>query len=167
MRPQLRATLIKLGASGAGAIAIAGALMVNWEGREYTPYVDPVGVLTVCAGITGPDVIRGKRYTPAECDALEAKHLAVAERAAKRQLVHYESYNRWRQAALIDFTYNLGEGNLSRSTLKRKFNAGDEVGGCWELRKWNKGRVRGVLTTLRGLVLRRADEMELCLDWRD
>jgi lysozyme len=30
-------------------------------------------VLTVCDGHTGPDIIAGKRYSDAECDAMLAK----------------------------------------------------------------------------------------------
>ncbi|KAK6697468.1 hypothetical protein SNK04_014040 [Fusarium graminearum] len=40
------------------------------EGRRYTPYYDSAGILTACAGITGPAVVKGKRYTDEECTRL-------------------------------------------------------------------------------------------------
>lgn len=164
MNPILRSRLLAV--TGAGAMAVAGVLQNYHEGRIYTPYIDPAGILTVCEGITGPDVIKGKTYTDAECDALGAKHRAFAEAAAKTTLIHYGTYNQWRQGALIDFTYNVGAANLASSTLARRFNAGDDVGGCNELVKWSKARVKGVLTTLKGLLTRRQDETELCLGWK-
>jgi lysozyme len=62
-----------------------------------------------------------------------------------------------RIAALIDFTYNLGAGNLRASTLRKRVNAGDWDAVPGELGKWNKsgGRV------LRGLTARRAAEAAL------
>uniref|UniRef100_UPI000225FC22 lysozyme n=1 Tax=Paracoccus sp. TRP TaxID=412597 RepID=UPI000225FC22 len=59
--------------------------------------------------------------------------------------------------ALVSFTYNLGAGNLTSSTLLRKLNAGDYAGAAAEFPTWNKagGKV------LNGLVRRRAAERAL------
>lgn len=89
MNPVLRKRL--LAAAGAGAIAIAGVLGAWYEGTGptrrlasgallYIPYKDPVGIWTVCRGVTGSAVIPSKRYTEAECVALERIHYAAAER---------------------------------------------------------------------------------------
>ena len=61
--------------------------------------------------------------------------------------------------ALVSFTFNLGEGALEESTLRRKLNAGDYEGAAAEFGKWVKagGQV------LAGLVRRRKDEAELFL----
>ncbi|WP_141124993.1 glycoside hydrolase family protein, partial [Salmonella enterica] len=70
----------RLIAGGAGAIAIAAAMLGGHdglEGRRYEPYRDVAGVLTVCDGHTGRDIISGKHYTDAECDALLNKDLAL------------------------------------------------------------------------------------------
>ena len=69
----------------------------------------------------------------------------------------------WQRAALIDFTYNLGEEALAGSTLARLFNAGQAQAGCEQLSRWVKARVQGELVTLRGLVDRRGAELEVCL----
>jgi lysozyme len=62
-----------------------------------------------------------------------------------------------RLAALIDFTFNLGSGQLRASTLRKRVNAGDWDAVPAELRKW----VRGGGRVLRGLVLRRGAEAAL------
>ncbi len=173
MPPALRNKIVA--AAGAGVLAVASVLGGWFEGdgptvvkggvTYYRVYTDDVGVRTVCRGITGRDVVEGKLYTQAECDKLQEKHLAVAEAAVKRQIESYEALTIWQQAALIDFTYNLGESNLAGSTMRRLFNAGDIAGGCRELKKWVKGRVKGQLVTMRGLVDRREVERELCAEW--
>jgi lysozyme len=76
MNSSLRNKLI--GAASAGAIAIGGVLITDQEGVKYTPYLDPVGIPTVCAGVTGPDVVMSKTYTKAECDNLLYKHMLPA-----------------------------------------------------------------------------------------
>lgn len=63
------------------------------------------------------------------------------------------------RGALVSFTYNLGAGNLKKSTLLKKVNSGDFEGASNEFGKWvNAGGKR-----LEGLVKRRAAEKELFL----
>lgn len=152
-----------LAAAGAGSIAIAGVLVSHFEPGKIRgkPYIDPVGVLTVCDGHTGPDIDPKRIYTDAECDAWRDADLAIADRAVRRLIT--VPLNDWQRAALIDFTYNLGAGNLAESTMRRKFNAGDYAGACAELDRWVKGRVGGVLVTLPGLVTRREVDTWVCL----
>ncbi|RSZ28802.1 lysozyme [Variovorax beijingensis] len=164
-------------AGGAGTLAIAGVLQAWYEGEGPTvrqssgavlsvPYKDPVGIWTVCRGVTGPEVIPSKRYTAAEGRALEARHLAIAEAHARRYITAYDRLNKWQQAALIDWFYNLGANPATlNSTLRAKLNAGCIEGGCDELSRWVKGRVKGELVTLNGLVDRRDTGEELCLRW--
>jgi lysozyme len=147
--------------SASGAIIGASMMIKDGEGREYRPYIDPVGVLTVCDGVTGADVIRGKTYTDKECDALLIKHTKIAEAAVNRQVK--VPINDFIKSSLIDFTYNLGEGNLASSTLIKKLNAKDYEGACYELIRWNKGLVKGRKVELKGLTTRRNDEMAVCL----
>jgi lysozyme len=60
-------------------------------------------------------------------------------------------------AAILDFTYNLGSGNLAASTLRKRIQAGDKDGAKSELMKWVKGGGR----VLPGLVKRRTSEAAL------
>lgn len=151
-----------LATASAGSIAIAGVLVSHFEpGKDRgKPYIDPVGVLTVCDGHTGSDIDPKRIYTDAECDAWRDADLDIADRAVRRLIT--VPLNDWQRAALIDFTYNLGAGNLADSTMRRKFNAGDYEGGCAELDRWVKGRVRGVLVTIPGLVTRREVNTWVC-----
>lgn len=59
--------------------------------------------------------------------------------------------------ALVSFAFNVGLGNLQRSTLRMKHNRGDYEGAAAEFLKWSKagGRV------LPGLLKRRKDEAAL------
>ncbi|HDV7159096.1 TPA: lysozyme [Yersinia enterocolitica] len=143
-----------------GAMAIAIALVGGsdgLEGREYMPYRDVVGVLTVCDGHTGKDIIPSKRYSDAECDALLHKDLipvfAAIDRIVKVPMSDF------RKAALASFGYNVGITAMTNSTMVKKLNRGDTSGACDELRRWIKagGKV------WKGLVNRREVERELCL----
>ena len=138
----LKRRILQAAAAGASAAVLAGILITHHEGRVYVPYRDPGnGTLTVCDGHTGSDIIPGKRYNDAECDALLAKDSAEAEAAVDR-LVRVP-VTRFQRAALIDFAFNKGAGNLSRSTLLRLTNAGRAAEACQEYHRWVKagGRV--------------------------
>jgi lysozyme len=56
--------------------------------------------------------------------------------------------------ALVDWSFNLGRGNLASSTLLRLLNAGDFTNAALELDKWD--RCHGVV--LAGLLRRRQAE---------
>lgn len=145
------------GAAVGGAFAIAVVLIQWFEGVRYTPYYDVAGVMTVCYGHTGPDIVLGKTYTQAECDALLQKDIAPAAAAVERAVK--VPMTDMRKAALISFTYNVGVGALNKSTMLRKLNNGSTQEACDELRRWVKagGKV------WRGLTDRRAAERELCI----
>lgn len=63
------------------------------------------------------------------------------------------------RAALIDFAFNVGAGNLQASTLLRMLNRGDYPGAADQLPRWNKSR--GVV--LAGLTRRRLAERRVFL----
>ncbi|MFM1333065.1 lysozyme [Yersinia enterocolitica] len=148
------------GVVAGGAMAIAIALVGGsdgLEGREYMPYRDVVGVLTVCDGHTGKDIVPSKRYSDAECDALLHQDL-IPVFAAIDRIVNVPMSD-FRKAALASFGYNVGITAMTNSTMVKKLNRGDTSGACDELRRWIKagGKV------WKGLVNRREVERELCL----
>ncbi|ELP3688690.1 lysozyme [Salmonella enterica] len=144
---------------GACAVAIAAAMLGGHdglEGRRYIPYRDVAGVLTVCDGHTGKDIIPGKRYTDAECDALLDKDLKRVK--AQVDPLIKVSIPESERAAFYSFAYNVGTGAFARSTLLKKLNAGDHAGACNELKRWTYAGGR----QWKGLVMRREIEREVC-----
>lgn len=59
--------------------------------------------------------------------------------------------------ALVSWVFNVGETNARASTLVRQLNTGDYEAVRRELPRWNKQKGK----VLRGLVKRRAEEVEL------
>lgn len=64
---------------------------------------------------------------------------------------------KWRLAAIVDFTFNLGAGRLQTSTLRRRINQRDWAAAATELRRW----VYGGGKVLPGLLVRRQTEAVL------
>lgn len=145
------------------AVAIAAALCRRFEGFYPRPYLCPAGVPTIGYGATyyedGTRVtLKDTPIDQARAEALLLWHLKTVYLPTVLKLcplLWLESYERL--AAIIDWTFNLGGGNLKNSTLRRKINAGDWNVVPAEIRKWNKagGRV------LRGLTIRRRAEADL------
>ena len=143
------------------AIGIAAPLIEKMEGVENRPYMDIAGIKTVCAGITGPDVIWGKTYTNKECRKLLEKHIAIHAKHVEKALkvpVHPNV-----RAALISFSYNVGGHAMSNSTAVRLINQGKTEQGCRALGMWNKITKNGKKVVVKGLVNRRNEEIKLCL----
>lgn len=150
----------KIAASiGGGAIAIATVMLSGnggLEGREYVPYKDVVGALTVCDGHTGSDIIPGKRYTDKECDALTRQDLnRIASQVDRYIKVPTTETQR---AAIYSFAYNVGATATINSTLLKKLNAKDYAGACSELKRW----VYAGGKKWKGLMNRRDVEYEVC-----
>ncbi|MGC3003762.1 lysozyme [Streptomyces sp. G35A] len=149
----------KLAAYGlGGAIALSGAFLVApFEGKENKVYVDPVGILTSCYGHTGNELKKGQVFTDEQCLDQLAEDLLEHDKKMLRYV--YVPLSEEEHAAYLSFTYNVGVGAFKNSTLLKKLNAGDRVGACNELTRWNKagGKV------LNGLTKRRQAEREMCL----
>ncbi|TWC35075.1 lysozyme [Pseudomonas sp. SJZ079] len=139
----------------AGVLAIAVPLVGYFEGRSLLAYLDPVGIPTICDGIT-KGVELGQTASVAECDALLAAELGAAITSVDRLIQRPQPDTR--RAALGSFVFNVGAGAFSGSTLLRKLNAGDIAGACAELSRWVYAKGR----KLAGLVKRRAAERQLC-----
>lgn len=184
MSPGLRKRLL----AAAASLAVAGGAFVASQrpsaevllamelgshfessGRHIgTPYVDLLGKgqpLTVCDGITGPDVVAGRDYSPEDCHRLEFPRYREAEKHAKARLRHWDAYNPWVRASFIDMVFNLGPSALDGTTIQRLANAGDLAGACQQMQRWVYGTVNGQRARLPGLVDRRDTTRELCAEW--
>ena len=138
-----------------GVLGMTGALVTWFEGRSLVAYLDPVGIPTICEGVT-KGVQLGDRATPAQCDQLLQRELRIALTAVDRQV--RVPLPDTRRAALGSFVYNVGEGQFSSSTRLRLLNVGDAGGACAQLSRW----IYAGGKQLAGLVNRRAAERELC-----
>lgn len=142
--------------SGLGAIVVASVMIKYFEGYSPVVYRDGGGVITVCYGHTGKDIILDKWYSKAECEALLEKDLQRLKKQVD-PLINVK-IPELTQAAIYSFVYNVGIGNFSRSTLLKKVNAGDLKGACEEMKRWVY--VKG--EKWKGLMTRRDIESAIC-----
>jgi lysozyme len=121
----------------------ASAVVKRLEGFFPEPYDDngdkPGGTWTIGYGTivdaNGNRVTAATpRVTEAEAEALLLRDMEGAAAAVKRRVS--VSINEAEAAALISWTYNLGEGSLRKSTMLVRLNAGDRAGVPDEMRKW-------------------------------
>lgn len=143
------------------ALTLAAALCQRFEGLRLRPYLCPAGVATIGYGSTryadGRAVsLLDQAITAQQASDLLLHDLRTVRLPAVLRLCPGADTPR-RQAALLDWDYNLGTGALQASTLRRRVNAGqwDQVPA--ELMKW----VRGGGRVLPGLVKRRQAEAAL------
>ncbi|HEY3984133.1 lysozyme [Cedecea sp.] len=154
LSPGLRKALF--GLSGAGALTIAGSILPELEGMSYTPYHDVAGVLTVCYGHTGKDIIPDKTYSSSECRALLDNDLRPAAQVVSIAVtVPVSEYQR---AALISFTYNVGTTAFLHSSVLRTLNGRNYEQACAGLKKW----IWAGGKQWQGLINRREVEYQLC-----
>ena len=145
------------------AIIIARSLCLAFEGMYLKPYLCPAGIPTIGVGSTRYE--NGVRVTLADPPitrerALELLMWELRSGCLPSVLKLCPGLSKWGPgavAAIVDFTYNLGSGNLAGSTLRRRINANDSEGAKAELNKWVKGGGK----VLPGLVKRRKAEAAL------
>ncbi|MET3122597.1 lysozyme [Oxalobacteraceae bacterium GrIS 2.11] len=124
------------------------------EGLRLTAYPDPGtggAPWTIAYGHTD-GVSQGDTCTAAEADAWLEEDLSGPEDEVNSLIKVPLTQSQF--DALVDFCFNVGSGNLERSTLLRKLNAGDMAGADAEFSKW----VFGGGHRLPGLVARREKE---------
>lgn len=146
------------GIIGAGVLAIAGSVIAPHEGRSLVAYLDPVGVPTICEGVTA-DVQMGDTVTDTECDAALQREMRTHLAGVEACVDGYLTPNQW--AAVLSWAYNVGVGAACNSTLVAKINHGESFRAwCPELKRW----VYAGGVELGGLIKRREAEYSLCMD---
>lgn len=143
------------------AVKVAAALARRFEGLFLKPYLCPALVPSIGYGATY--YLDGRK--------VKLSDPPITKQTAEVMLLHTIRYvylpvvlklcpgldTPERLAALIDFTFNLGAGNLKASTLRRRVNEQDWPAACVQMRRW----IRGGGKVLRGLQLRREADCEL------
>ena len=145
----------------AAAAAIATAIAIPAEGIRQMAYYDPPGILTVCYGHTG-NVEKGRKYSLAECRALLNADMLQAVETVDRCVPGLPENV---LAAFGDAVYNIGPTvacDPTRSTAAMLLKAGDILGACAQLPRWDKATIAGVKVRLPGLTKRREAEKAVC-----
>lgn len=157
IRGKLIAAFIAAGVTAASSF-VAYDLTLPSEGFKNKVYSDPVGLPTVCVGHMDKNLRLGQSFSDEDCLNLFAKDW-VKHQKQLDSLVKVAYASEWQRAALTDFTFNVGIGNVRSSTLIKLLNQGRHEEACIQLLRWNKagGRV------LRGLVIRRENTLPYCL----
>lgn len=136
-------------------------LIKQFEGLSLKPYVCAGGINTIGYGNT--------YYTNGKKVSLQDKPITIqqAEELLKHSLSTYEKavdsfcrddISQAQFDALVSFAYNVGVGNLQKSTLIKKVNANPQDPTIKaEFLKWNKASGR----VLAGLTRRRQAEANL------
>jgi len=144
-------------------IVIAASLCRSFEGLYLRPYLCPASVPSIGYGTTRYE--NGVRVTLADEPITKerAEELLMYELRTEcmprvmRLCSNLGAWGPGAVAAIVDFVYNLGSGNLASSTLRKRILANDRDGAKTELKRW----VRGGGKVLPGLVRRRTAEAEM------
>jgi lysozyme len=136
-------------------------LIKQYEGLRLTAYQDSVGIWTIGYGTTsinGVPVYQGQTITQAQADEYLLTHIKsnvspIINTKVKAPITQ-SMYD-----ALCCFTYNLGSGNLSKSTLLKELNTTKYLDTATSFLDYNKAG--GVV--LAGLTKRRSAEKDLFL----
>jgi len=132
----------------------------KFEGLKLRAYLCPAGVWTIGYGNTfyenGSKVQEGEKITLDRADKL--LFFVVTKFEAEVKKLVKSSINDNQLGALTSFAFNVGAGNLAKSTLLKKINANPNDATIRdEFMRWTKagGKV------LNGLVTRRKAEADL------
>jgi lysozyme len=166
--PRLRAPGAKatIGGGLAGAAALALTMAVAGlkpdEGKANVTYLDVAAIPTYCYGHADRSAKVGSYHSDEQCAALLSADARIAQ-AGTLRCVPALATRPFQWAAATRFAFNAGVPHFCSSTVAQRFNAGRWRSGCDALLMWNKARVHGRLTIVRGLTARRQRERAQCL----
>jgi lysozyme len=151
----------------------AKKMIAHHEGVRFKPYRCPALLWTIGVGhVIDPNHIKvplnerkdlpiptgwDRTLSMAEVDDILATDLASFERGVLRLCPSGLTQSRF--SALVSFAFNVGLGNLQRSTIRMCHNRGDFEAAAEAFMQWTKAGGK----ELPGLVKRRKDERALYL----
>jgi len=127
------------------------------EGCKLKSYQDVIGVWTVGYGSTGIHVKPNMTITEEDAEKLLLEDLERFERGVERLAEVDLTDNEF--AALVSFSFNVGLGNLEKSTLLVLVNKGKKTEAAEQFIRWNKAGGK----EFTGLTKRRLAEKALFL----
>lgn len=140
----------------AAMMLIAAPLTASFEGNHLKAYLDPVGIPTIGYGETA-GVKMGDVITQEAAELMLITKLGMYGHVV--DFVIKPEMSPETHAALTSFAYNVGLEAFRKSTLVRLYNANNKKAACNQLPRWGKAKGR----VLKGLVIRREKERQLCL----
>lgn len=147
----------RLVAAGLLAVSSIGVGIVSqWEGRRLNAYLDVAGIPTICDGITA-GVRLGQTATHAQCDEKLAHEMKVVEATLRRTIKVPITQSMF--DAYASFTYNVGSGAWTNSTLLKLLNQKRYAEACAQLLRWDKAGGK----QWQGLTNRRQAEYRHCM----
>lgn len=141
-------------------------ILLRWEGEFLSPYRCPAGIPTIGVGATTyPDgrkvTMKDPAITQERSREMLAEECEIYLRKVEELLTR--EANKYQMVAFASLAYNVGINAFKKSTVLRAHNEGDTAAASRAFSLWNKARVNGKLTVLKGLVARRADEAAMYL----
>lgn len=110
-------------------------LLIAREGKRNDAYRDSVGVWTIGVGHTGPEVHAGLHWTDEQIMEALAKDLERFERAINGAVkVDLEQHQ---FDAIDSFSFNVGEGAFTSSTMLKKINDSDFESAALQFDRWH------------------------------
>ena len=144
-------------------ISDAGVNLIKaFEGCKLEAYQDSIGVWTIGWGHTGPvngeKIAAGLTITEADAEELIYNDIAQFEDGVNK-LTQELDITQGMFDALVCFSYNVGLGNLAKSTLLKLLKQNKVLEASEQFKVWNKAGGK----ELAGLTRRRNAEAELFL----
>ena len=144
-------------------ISEAGVDLIKaFEGCKLEAYQDSVGVWTIGYGHTGPvngeKITAGLTITKQDAEELIYNDIAQFEDGVNK-LTQELDITQGMFDALVCFAYNVGLGNLAKSTLLKLLKQNKVLEASEQFKHWNKAGGK----ELAGLTRRRNAEAELFL----
>lgn len=136
------------------------SIVKKYEGFRSKPYKCPAGIPTIGYGSTfyiNSEKVSMYDSEISETFASELLETVLNDFAKKVDNIIKVSLNQNQFDALVSFTYNIGIGAFTKSTLLKKLNNVDFQGASNEFIRWNKANGK----VLKGLTNRRLDEQKL------
>jgi GH24 family phage-related lysozyme (muramidase) len=139
-------------------LAAALKIIKEFEGCHLSAYLCPAGVPTIGWGTTA-GVKLGDTISQARADELLADDVQARYQRLVELLPMVRQWSGNRVAALVSWAYNVGNGAVADSTLRKRLLAGDDPVRVVseELPRWDKANGK----PLAGLTRRRAAEVAL------